>query len=249
MGPHKADFTLLCDGTASCGDALVQSERSDTVLYRCAGKDSCKGAGTAVNCGEGLCNLVFSGEASGDSASISTNNALGFSCEGRYVKCPDNYEAPCTASAVGCTTAQIFNIATCACECDAKSMATECGPNEVFDESLCGCRVQCAFGTPSEAECAAQGMAWRGCACVASNFCCLARFGFTEWAGLCWGQSTSAGCEGVANQRCEWDVSACLPDPPVNSLRRDRACLFVDAPCAVNEDCCSEYCRVDGTCR
>jgi len=256
IGPvnPNADFSILCDGTASCGDAQILSDRSGDVLYRCSGKDSCKGAGTNVNCGEGLCSLVFSGEASGDSATIKTNNALGFNCEGRYVKCPDNYDAPCTASAVGCTKEQIFNIATCACECDGKSLATECGPSEVFDGDICGCRVQCALGVSLiavEADCKARGLGIRGCECVASNYCCLARFGFMEWSGLCWGETTSKGCDGVVNSavRCEWDVSACLSDPPVNTLRMGSACLFADNECAVNEDCCSEFCRVDGTCR
>ena len=114
VGPNGADFSLLCEGTASCGDAQVQSERARDVLYRCGGKDACKGAGTQINCGAGLCALVFSGEASGDSATIHTNGALGFSCEGRYAACPDNYEPPCTKEAAGssCTAAQTLELRT-----------------------------------------------------------------------------------------------------------------------------------------
>ncbi len=77
-GPMGSDFSIYCDGVASCGDMAVETDFAKNVLFSCGGKDSCKGAGTDIRCGSGLCSLSFTGEASGDSANIQTNNALGF---------------------------------------------------------------------------------------------------------------------------------------------------------------------------
>lgn len=253
-GPRGSDFELRCSGTASCGDALIGSGRARDVRIECSGKDSCKGAGSAVHCGAGLCALEFSGEAAGTDAAIHSNGALGFHCSGRYAQCPRNYEAPCSGIAEGdCSSAQFLNLATCRCECPYSPQGEQC-PNALqrFNPLSCRCELECPPGTPTESECAAQGLEWRDCGCFGSNYCCRsgsAAMDYRIWAGICWGETTEDGCGAVPNGRCEWRTADCLPNPPTNSLDRASGCKFALQRCSKDKECCSEFCRVDGSCR
>jgi len=255
IGPTGENFNLNCGGIASCGSASVESDFAADVRYQCSGKDSCKGAGTSIACGSGLCTLQFTGEASGDSASIATNTALGFQCEGRYAPCPPNYAPPCPGlGAAACVEGvHYFNEYSCECECPLNKDGV-CAVGETFNARTCECEVVCPAGSPTAAECSSRGLVRRDgeCGCFESANCCLTSPSQTDpkqWAGLCWGETMRMFCEGQPNQRCVWDTKNCLPDPPVNVLNPGKACGFAEAPCASDADCCSELCRVDGLCR
>jgi len=253
-GPIDRRFEMSCFGVASCGDVAVDSAMASDTLFVCSGKDSCKGAGTALNCGKALCSMLFSGESAGDSATISTNFAVGFSCEGRYAQCPPDFLAPCPApGASACTAAQVFDPERCRCECPfVPEAGSGCPGRQRFDSKSCRCEVDCAAGTPTEAQCAAQGLAFRDCACWDSNYCCLTNPVQPEpkqWAGRCWGETLEVSCLAQPNQRCVWSPNECLQNPPRNGLDPSRPCSFADIPCARDSDCCSEFCRADGLCR
>ena len=199
VGPQQADFKLFCLGTASCVDAKIQSEQARDVLYECSGKDSCKGALTDVNCGSGICELLFVGESSGDSAIIHPNSALGFSCVGRYAPCPENYLAPCPS--IQCEANQSLNPSTCRCECSSNPSGVCPGNYYVFDEQSCEC--VCPLNAPSPQLCASMGKAWRDCSCYDSNHCCFTSVPeYKPWRGLCWNEITAAGCNAEPNGRC-----------------------------------------------
>jgi len=253
-GPTGSNFDINCYGVSSCVDVAVESSMADNVNYVCSGKDSCKGAGTKVNCGSGRCNLQFTGEASGDSATINTNFAIGFKCEGRYAPCPPNYLPPCPGQgAAACTAAQVFNQELCRCECPyLPDAATGCPGAQVFNSKTCQCELNCAAGTPTAAQCASQGLVWRDCACYDSNYCCLTNPVQQEpkqWAGLCWGETQEVSCLAQPNQRCIWAPRNCLENPPRNALDPSKSCGFSTVACAKDSDCCSEFCKPDGLCR
>jgi len=235
-------------------DVMLDTELANEVKGIFSGKDAGKGALTAVNCGKGVCELEFTGEASGTDAKILTNNALGFNCIGRYAFCPDNYAPPCAGvSATDCTSAQFFNLVTCQCECPYNPDGTSC-PNalQVFNPLTCRCELNCPSNAPTERECALKGLEWRDCACEGSNYCCRtssSAIDYKLWAGYCWDETTEEGCNAEPNSRCVWSPNNCLPNPPVNTLNRKKACKFNSEQCSRDRDCCSEFCRIDGTCR
>jgi len=244
-GPRDAEFSIYCDGTASCTDIAVLSAEAGDVHYSCGGKDACKGSGSRINCGFGLCTLMFTGESSGDSAQINVNGARGLQCVGRYAPCPDNFEPLCSeADRLACKAPHTWNDVDCACECPAYSVAA-CGYYEVFNAATCECEQQCPPWSPDEALCASLGWAWRDCEC-ASRYCCLARQ--QQWSGTCWAETSEAGCAAALGQRCVWDTTSCLQNPPVNSLDPITPCAFKDAECTADAQCCSEICKADGLC-
>merc|ERR1712083_37304 len=216
-------------------------------------KDSCKGALTTLNCGTGLCEMDFTGEAAGTDAKVYTNQALGFQCVGRYVFCPDNYSPPCAGSARDCTAAQFFSLVNCQCECPYNPDGTNC-PNalQVFNHETCQCDFSCPANSPTERDCYIQGLEWRDCACEGSNYCCQtssSSIDYKLWAGYCWDEITEAGCNAEPNGRCTWSPNNCLPNPPVNTKDRKNACKFNNERCSKDKECCSEFCKVDGSCR
>eukprot|EP01084_Bolivina_argentea_P203140 347001_1 len=81
------------------------------------------------------------------------------------------------------------------------------------------------------------------------EYCCLTSIAnFKPWAGRCWDQTTEITCLAEPNGRCVWDVTACLPNPPVNSLK-PTPCAFYEDICLEHSDCCSETCNPNGFCR
>lgn len=248
LGPKNADFSIFCDATAACTDIAVFTSYADDVLFSCGGKDSCKGHDSRINCGTGMCELLFLGESSGDSAVINVNDAQGLSCVGRYAPCPDNFEPPCPIGSgqESCVAPRVWDTRTCSCDCPAE-LIRACGAFSFFNEQTCSCQTSCPHWAPSEAECQRLGLQWRDCECVESSYCCLSMR--TQWNGMCWGETTADGCAAVLGQRCEWDAANCLPQPPVNALDPSKPCGFADAPCASDVDCCSEICKADGFCR
>jgi len=171
-----------------------------------------------------------------------------------------------------CPGASKMNPATCQCECPFHSpTASDCSAvGKVLRNCQCDCPIQCEgsgqiqsvntcacgcpFGTPTAAQCESGIVDEMACECAAplpSTFCCLTSVpGFAPWQGRCWDEQTEEGCNLEPNGRCVWesDPTKCLPNPPVNSLS-DTPCLFRLDPCYDNTDCCSEVCKVDGTCR
>jgi len=249
-GPKGHDFSIYCDGDAACVDAKVNSQGADHVMYSCGGKDACKGAHTMINCGNGFCELLFTGESSGSDAKIFTNNATAFECVGRYAPCPDNYQEPCNTG-LQCAPAQLFNDQKCTCECPARAEGTNCPRNFKWDSTLCDCVVDCPYAPPTEEECAYFGLVPRDCSCVPSNHCCLTK-GVNNpksWRGLCWQGQSEKECMTLSSDLCEWNERQCLPNPPVNDFMPDRACYFREQMCRWDGDCCSEYCALDGLCR
>ena len=99
-----------------------------------------------------------------------------------------------------------FNQEICQCECPYLPEASNgCPGSQVFNKKTCKCELNCAPGTPTEAQCAAQGKVWRDCACFDSNYCCLTdpvQQDPKQWAGICWGETTEIGCNAEPNQRC-----------------------------------------------
>jgi len=184
-GPDGHDFWMYCDAPGACGDATIGSELARHVTTSCGGKDSCKGAGTHVNCGYGICELSFTGVASGDSAFIHENFALGFNCIGRYVDCPNNYDPPCAGlGACPCSGLQCFaerdHFDQCKCYCpedlvmlqqSGEPDAAICGwqnTGHVFDANECSC--DCPAGSYPTGGCpAAQRWNTRTCQCECPN--------------------------------------------------------------------------------
>lgn len=109
-----------------------------------------------MNCGYGICELRFTGVASGDSAFIHENFAIGFTCIGRYVDCPNNFEPPCyDLGACPCTGTQCFaerdHFDQCKCYCPQMLLTMHqsgepdtaiCGwqnTGHVFNANECSC--------------------------------------------------------------------------------------------------------------
>lgn len=263
-GPQMHDFTLICHGEAACENAIVHAERSLEVSYHCQGVEACSGPNTVLNCGVGQCEMLFVGEVAGFLAQINTNQAEGFACAGRYASCPPDYQPPTPCPEIACGGVQTQNPETCGCECANNPDEVCPGPGRTdFDAATCQC--VCPAGTPTEAYCESMGMVWRDCACECPNecpagqiqnvfceceakHCCLTlKLDYTPWAGICWKETTEAGCDADPYRRCVWDERFCLPSPPFNSLDNTRACKFVDEPCSQHADCCSEFCVINTT--
>jgi len=163
------------------------------------------------------------------------------------------------------------NALTCECECAAFApRENDClALNKVLRDCQCGCqegcegsgqiqsssscRCGCPSGTPLASECESGVLDELSCQCAVplpSSYCCqTSEPNFLPWAGRCWGKTTADSCNAVAAGRCVWDDTNCHPDPPVNSLDLTKGCVMRDQACAVDEDCCSEVCRVNGFCR
>lgn len=256
-GPRGKNFKIVCHGISSCVDAKVESYLANDVTGIFSGKDAGKGQRTQIHCGGGLCDLTFNGEAAGTDAKIFTNNALGFTCFGRYASCPSNYSPPCSGiSESDCTESQVFNSVTCQCECPYTPEAASCG-NAVlhkFNPLTCRCELDCPSNAPTESDCTAMGLLWRDCACVTTNHCCQTSIAnYKMWAGYCWDETTEEGCNGEPNGRCIWNPTDCLSNSVMNGWSvaggSGPGCKFRDEACTRNAVCCSGVCRVDGKCR
>jgi len=236
-GPVGHDFNLYCDGTASCTNVNVESALSSDVYYSCGGKDSCKGALTNVRCGSGLCAMDFSGEASGDSAKIHVGNAMGFSCTGRYVSCPDNFvPKTCSEPVGGCPGVQTFSSTTCQCECAGNVMGI-CGRNDLFDWDRCQCIPD--GGGPVGGVIGGSIGGSGNTASSGGAYCCLTNE--VIFRGECWQNRNEGACSGMNGYfGCYWDSNNCLAAAPT--------CAFSNAQCKSNRDCCSEHCRLNGEC-
>ena len=108
--------------------------------------------------------------ASGDSAFIHENFAIGFTCIGRYVDCPNNFDPPCAGlGACPCTGTQCFaerdHFDQCKCFCPQMLLAMHqsgepdtaiCGwqnTGHVFNANECSC--DCPAGSYPTGGCSA----------------------------------------------------------------------------------------------
>jgi len=179
-------------------------------------------------------------------------------------------ECPAAALAACSGNAQL-NTLTCECECPTwtprendclalnkvlRDCECQCpipcpGPGQI--QSSGSCRCGCPFGTPEPSQCPSGFIDELYCQCAAplpSKYCCqTSEPNFLPWAGRCWGETSETACNAVDAGRCVWDANNCHPDPPINSINPTKGCFMRDEPCAVDGDCCSEVCRVNGFCR
>jgi len=119
----------------------------------------------------------------------------------------------------------------------------------------CQCELSCPYDPPTAEQCAYFGLKARDCSCYPSRHCCLTSstangnlLNSKQWAGLCWSATSELECNALSTDLCTWDVTNCLPEPPVNTIQPDRPCHFMDELCRWDGDCCSEYCGTNGKC-
>jgi len=165
----------------------------------------------------------------------------------------------------------IQNLKTCNCECPPWSPTEamcrilgkvlrdcECGcpvgchgPGQIQDPATCQCG--CPSSAPDPSTCLKGMIDPLTCRCEEdSPYCCLAAMPDAKvLAGRCWRHRNAPHCLQESKGACVWDNTGfgCLPDPPVNSLDRSRACAFRNDPCLDDIDCCSEVCRWNGLCQ
>jgi len=160
LGPRDADFSIYCDSTAACADIEVYTHNAANVLFSCGGKDACKGSHAQINCGNGMCELLFLGESAGDSAQINVNGAKALECVGQSAACPDNFamaegvvsqgeepfKALCPIGSdlikADCVEPRVWNENECGCGCPKESVGS-CAQYEIWNEKLCECQPSC----------------------------------------------------------------------------------------------------------
>eukprot|EP01083_Nonionella_stella_P192439 711348_1 len=251
---------LACDGTSdSCKDGLIEcnSDGFDCIID-CISMNSCAGSTTII----------------GPSGASLTVNCIGAkSCEGSVtveaidttqteINCRGN-EA-CKGSGVVINFGNGMNSVSCSGQPDACKDAQFNVPAGALSFSCRGsnCPVEPASfknGPPQSTQ-PIQPIQTQPIQQIQpiqpiqaggrSPYCCRTSIpGFKPWRGRCWDEQSEPSCLAEPNDRCIWDETNCHPNPPVNDLNPNIGCFMRDEHCTAHDNCCSEVCRIDGTCR